>query len=55
MLLTAHYLQSSQDIIPPDQPGSAGGSKVGKDGEIRERKGLNERRRRLELSQRTEV
>ena len=46
---------SSQDIIPPDQPGPGWGSKVGKDGEIRERKGLNERRRRLELSQRTEV
>ena len=36
---------SSQDIIPPDQPGSGRGSKVGKDGEIRERKGLNEHRR----------
>ena len=36
---------SSQDIIPPDQAGSGRGSKVGKDGEIRERKGLNEHRR----------
>ena len=35
----------SQAIIPPDQPGSARGSKVGKDGEIRERKGLEEHRR----------
>ena len=39
---------SSQDRIPPDQPGSGWGSKVGKDGEIRERKGLNGHRRRLE-------
>ena len=36
---------SSQDIIPPDQPCSGWGSKVGKDGEIRERKGLEEHRR----------
>ena len=37
----------SQAIIPPDQPGSGSGrgSKVGKDGEIRERKGLEEHRR----------
>ena len=34
VLLTAQYLQSSQDIIPPDQPGSAGEARSARTGKL---------------------